>query len=140
MADTMAASRENVARLTDEVWKAATHRAAAERDRLLEVARGDGINEAIEPWDWRHYSERVRQAEFAIDEAELKPYFVLENIQQAAFDTASRLFGLSFVPQPEISGLSPGYARLGGAGRSGACRASSWPTITPAPASAPARG
>ncbi len=107
MADTMAASRENVARLTDEVWKAATHRAAAERDRLLEVARGDGINEAIEPWDWRHYAERVRQAEFAIDEAELKPYFVLENIQQAAFDTASRLFGLSFVPQPEISGYHP---------------------------------
>ena len=107
MADTMAASRENVARLTDEVWAAAKHRAAAERDRLLEVAREDGINDAIEPWDWRHYAERVRQAEFSIDEAELKPYFVLENIQQAAFDTASRLFGLSFVPRPDIAGYHP---------------------------------
>ena len=107
MADTMAASRENVARLTDEVWAAAKHRAAAERDRLLEVAREDGINDAIEPWDWRHYAERVRQAEFSIDEAELKPYFMLENIQQAAFDTASRLFGLSFVPRPDIAGYHP---------------------------------
>ena len=107
MADTMAASRENVARLTDEVWAAAKHRAAAERDRLLEVAREDGINDAIEPWDWRHYSERVRQAEFAIDEAELKPYFVLENIQQAAFDTAARLFGLRFLARPDIPGYHP---------------------------------
>ena len=107
MADTMAASRENVARLTDEVWAAAKHRAAAERDRLLDVAREDGINDAIEPWDWRHYAERVRQAEFAIDEAELKPYFVLENIQQAAFDTAARLFGLSFLPRPDIPGYHP---------------------------------
>ncbi len=107
MADTMAASRENVARLTDEVWAAAKHRAAAERDRLLEVAREDGINDAIEPWDWRHYAERVRQAEFAIDEAELKPYFVLENIQQAAFDTAARLFGLRFLARPDIPGYHP---------------------------------
>jgi len=107
MADTMAASRENVARLTDEVWAAAKHRAAGERDRLLQVARIDGLNEAIEPWDWRHYAERVRQEEYAIDEAELKPYFVLENIQEAAFDTASRLFGLSFTARPDIPGYHP---------------------------------
>ncbi len=73
IADTMAASLSNVERLTDEVWAAAKHRAAAERDLLLEVARSDGINERIEPWDWQHYAERVRQAEYAIDEAELKP-------------------------------------------------------------------
>ncbi len=101
LADTMAASEANVRRLTDEVWSAARHRAAAERERLLEAASADGINR-IEPWDWRHYAERVRQADYAIDEAELKPYFQLENIQQAAFDTASRLFGLSFTERPDL--------------------------------------
>lgn len=98
LADTMAASQENVESLTGAVWSAARHAAAAERDRLLAAASADGINDQLEPWDWRHYAERVRLAEYAIDEAELKPYFVLENIQQAAFDTASRLFGLSFHP------------------------------------------
>ena len=107
MADTMAGSQENVARLTDEVWAAAKHRAAAERDRLLREASADGIQDRIEPWDWRHYAERVRQTEYAIDEAQLKPYFVLENIQQAAFDTASRLFGLTFIPRPDLPAYHP---------------------------------
>jgi peptidyl-dipeptidase Dcp len=107
MADTMAGSQQAVARLTDEVWAAAKHRAAAERDRLQLVARTDGINDPIAPWDWRHYAERVRQEEYAIDEAELKPYFVLENIQQAAFDTAHRLFGLQFVERPDIPAYHP---------------------------------
>ncbi|MCX7382165.1 MAG: M3 family metallopeptidase [Alphaproteobacteria bacterium] len=96
LADTMAATQDNVERLTGAVWSAARHAAAAERDRLLLAASADGINDRLEPWDWRHYAERVRLSEYAIDEAELKPYFVLENIQQAAFDTANRLFGLSF--------------------------------------------
>lgn len=107
LADTMAASEANVARLTDEVWHAARHRADQEAARLLEVARGDGINGPLEKWDWLHFAERVRVAEYAIDEAELKPYFVLENIQQAAFDTASRLFGLSFEARPDIAGYHP---------------------------------
>jgi len=79
----------------------------AERDKLLEVARTDGINDRIEPWDWAHYAERVRQSAYAIDEAELKPYFVLENIQQAAFDTASRLFGLQFIERPDLPAYHP---------------------------------
>ena len=48
LADTMAASVANVARLTDEVWAAARPRAEAEAERLLAVARGDGINDRIE--------------------------------------------------------------------------------------------
>ncbi|CAH2601278.1 Dipeptidyl carboxypeptidase [Rhodovastum atsumiense] len=107
LADTMAGSQANVQRLMDEVWAAAKRRAAAERDRWMEVARTDGINDRIEPWDWLHYAERVRQEAYAIDEAELKPYFVLENIQQAAFDTASRLFGLRFIERPDLPRYHP---------------------------------
>ncbi len=102
LADTMAGTHASVARLTDEVWRAALPRAAAERDRLAAIARADGINDGIEPWDWRHYAERARVAEYALDEAELKPYFELENIQLAAFDTAGRLFGLTFTERPDI--------------------------------------
>jgi peptidyl-dipeptidase Dcp len=107
LADTMAGSQVNVAKLTDEVWAAAKKRAAAERDRLMEMAREDGVNDQIEPWDWRYYAERVRQTEYDLDEAELKPYFVLENMQQAAFDTASRLFGLRFVEWPDLPTYHP---------------------------------
>lgn len=107
LADSMAASSANVDKLMREVWEAGKHRAGAERDQLLEIAGRDGINDRIEPWDWPHYAERVRQAAYAVDEAELKPYFVLENIQQAAFDTAGRLFGLRFVERPDLPAYHP---------------------------------
>ncbi len=101
-ADSMAATPEAAGRLLQEVWEPAKRKLAAERDRLLAAARGAGFNDALRPWDWRYYAEQVRRAEYALDEAELKPYFVLENIQAAAFDTASRLFGLTFKPLPDL--------------------------------------
>lgn len=102
LADSMAGSLPAVRALADEVWQAARHRAAAEARRLLEEARQDGVNDALMPWDWAFYAERVRQAVHAIDEAEVKPYFELEAMQQAAFDTATRLFGLRFVERPDV--------------------------------------
>ena len=98
LADTMAGSAAAVRGLLDEVWGPARQKVAAERDRLLTLARADGFNGAIEPWDWWYYAEKVRLADHALDEAALKPFFPFEAIQQAAFDTAERLFGLHFAP------------------------------------------
>jgi peptidyl-dipeptidase Dcp len=93
--------------LLAEVWAPAKRKAAAERDRLGQAARAEGMNDALQPWDWRYYAEKVRTADYAIDETEVKAYFVLENLQQAAFDTASRLFGLSFTPLPDAPVYHP---------------------------------
>jgi peptidyl-dipeptidase Dcp len=102
LADTMAGSPQAVRGLTDEVWAAAKRKAAKEADALLRLAREDGV-QRLEQWDWLYYSERLRQTSYAIDESAVKPFFLLENIQQAAFDTATRLFGLTFVPRPDIA-------------------------------------
>ena len=107
LADTMAGTPEAAEELLRQVWLPACGKAAAERDRLLAVARSDGFNGTLEASDWRYYAERVRSADYAIDAAAMKPYFALENIQQAAFDTAGRLFGLSFVPRPEVPVYHP---------------------------------
>lgn len=98
LADTMAGSAEAVRTLLGEVWEPGRRKVAAETERLLAVAREDGFTTRIEPWDWRFYAEKVRQADHALDEAALKPFFPFEAIQQAAFDTAGRLFGLEFIP------------------------------------------
>jgi hypothetical protein len=58
--------------------------------------RADGVNGPLEPWDWRYYAEKRRKAEHDLDEAELKPYFQLDAMIEAAFDCANRLFGLEF--------------------------------------------
>ena len=81
-----------------QVWKPARARAENDAAILARMMHDDGINGDLEPWDWRYYSERRRKAEHDLDEAELKPYFGLEAMIEAAFDCAQRLFGLSFRP------------------------------------------
>ena len=103
----MAGTPEAAEALLAEVWEPAKRKAARERDRLQAAARAEGFNGALAPWDWRYYAEKVRRADYAIDEAALKPYFVLGNIQRAAFDTATRLFGLSFTPRPDLPTYHP---------------------------------
>ena len=60
----------------------------------------------IAGWDWRYYAEKVRKAEFAFDEAELKPYLQLERIIDACFDVATRLFGIAFEGAQGVAGLA----------------------------------
>ena len=102
LSDTMAGSPEAADRLLRQVWTPALRKQRAERDRLLAIARAEGFNAPLEPWDWRFYAERVRAADYDLDEAQLKPYFPLPSVQQAAFDTAHRLFGLDFHPRPDL--------------------------------------
>jgi peptidyl-dipeptidase Dcp len=57
---------------------------------------GEGGNFALAPWDWRYYAEKLRKQRYDLDESEIKPYFQLERMIEAAFETARRLFGLTF--------------------------------------------
>ena len=94
MAKTPAAARK----LLDEVWGCARAKAQAERGALQKLVAEEGGNFALAPHDWRYYAEKRRKAEFDLDEAEIKPYFQLERMVEAAFETARRLFGLTFAP------------------------------------------
>ena len=105
--DTMAKTVTAAERLLSQVWKPAKTKARAEQKALEAAARAEGLNEPVEPWDWRYYAEKVRQAEYDLDEAEVKPYFVLDRMVEAAFDTAGRLFGLTFAPRRDIPVYHP---------------------------------
>ncbi|MCX7643763.1 MAG: M3 family metallopeptidase [Rhodobacteraceae bacterium] len=94
----MARTPEAVRALLMAVWGPAKARAEADAAVLTAMLRQDGINGPLEPWDWRYYAERRRRADFAIDEAEVKPYLQLDAMIGAAFDCAGRLFGLEFRP------------------------------------------
>jgi peptidyl-dipeptidase Dcp len=94
MAKTPAAARG----LLDEVWGRARAKAQAERDALQAMIAAEGGNFALAPWDWRYYAEKLRKARYDLDEAEIKPYFQLDKMVEAAFETARRLFGLTFTP------------------------------------------
>lgn len=57
---------------------------------LRQRARDIGFG-GIQPWDWRYYAEKVRQAKFNFDESELKPYLSLDSITNAMFDVSNKL-------------------------------------------------
>lgn len=94
--DTMAKTPAAVHALLDDVWPRALQKAREECQALEAEARRLGDNAPIAAWDWRYYAEKVRKATYDIDESELRPYFTLDNMIDAAFDCANKLFGLTF--------------------------------------------
>ncbi len=102
LADTMAKTPEAARGLLEEVWGHGRRKALEDRDALQALADGEGAGITIEPWDWRFYAEKLRQARYDFDANELKPYFELEKVVDAAFYAAGRLFGLSFARRDDV--------------------------------------
>jgi peptidyl-dipeptidase Dcp len=100
--DSMAKTPEAVRGLLERVWKPARERAMADRDALQALVTEEGGNFELAPWDWRFYAEKLRQRRANFDDAAIKPYLTLEGMIAAAFDVASRLFGLTFTERTDI--------------------------------------
>jgi peptidyl-dipeptidase Dcp len=103
LSDRMAGSAGAVDQLFSQVWEPAKASAARERAALVEQAAALGEPTDIEPWDWYYLAEKVRVARYALDDAEVKPYFSLDAMLEAMFDCAGRLFGVRFVEQSGIA-------------------------------------
>jgi peptidyl-dipeptidase Dcp len=100
--DSMAKTPDAVRGLLERVWKPARARALADRDALQALIAEEGGNFALAPWDWRYYAEKLRQAKANFDDGAIKPYLVLDHMIEAAFDCATRLFGITFTERKDI--------------------------------------
>lgn len=57
----------------------------------------DGIDDQLRPWDWEYYAEKVRKAEYDIDESEVRPYFELDRVlKDGVFYAMERFYGIMF--------------------------------------------
>jgi len=56
----------------------------------------------LEMWDWWYYAEKVRKAKYDLDEAQLKPYFKLENVVDGMIYVANKLYGVKFIKRNDI--------------------------------------
>ncbi|MBB5203894.1 peptidyl-dipeptidase Dcp [Inhella inkyongensis] len=101
LADTMAQNQAAVQGLLMRVWDAALSATALEREAVQAAALAHGFEGQVQAWDWRFYAEKVRQARYALDEAELKPYFPLDAMVAALFHCAQRLYGIRFERRPD---------------------------------------
>jgi len=96
MDDTMAKTPENAMALMMKIWPAAVARVKEEVADMQAIADAEGADITIEPWDYRYYAEKVRKAKYDLDEAEIKPYFQLDEMVSAMFDAAGKLYGMEF--------------------------------------------
>ncbi|MBQ0123116.1 MAG: M3 family metallopeptidase [Bacteroidales bacterium] len=102
LSDKMAKTPETVDAFLANIFKYAVARAkeeVADMQAVMnqEIAEGKlPAGSRIEPWDWFYYTEKVRKARFDLDEEQIKPYFQMENVRQGVFNTASRLYGITF--------------------------------------------
>ncbi|MDI1305596.1 MAG: M3 family metallopeptidase [bacterium] len=100
--ETMAKTPETVYTLLNDLWKPALEIAKTEAADIQEMMKKDGINDSVQPYDWRFYTEKIRKERFDLDEQELKPYFSLENIRKGVFQVTENLYGLQFEPLHKV--------------------------------------
>ncbi len=106
--DRMAKDIGNVRQLLDRLMAPSLPAARREIAGLLAYAQEHGYAQPqMQPWDFAYWSERYRAEHFAISDEQLKPYFRLEDCIEAVFGLATRLYGVQFVPRPDLPGYHP---------------------------------
>ncbi|EDP8628396.1 peptidyl-dipeptidase Dcp [Salmonella bongori] len=107
IADQMAKTPEAALDFMRSIVPPARQRVLNEQAEIQSVIdEQDGF--PVQPWDWMFYAEQVRREKYALDEAQLKPYFALNNVlQEGIFWTANQLFGITFVERYDIPVYHP---------------------------------
>ena len=100
----MAENSANVYRLLDQLLEAYTPTALREVEEVKTLAReNEGEDFELMPWDWAFYSEKLKQKKFDLDEEALRPYFELNNVIEGVFGLATRLYGIAFAENKNVS-------------------------------------
>ncbi|MQP76557.1 peptidyl-dipeptidase Dcp [Stenotrophomonas sp. MYb238] len=113
LGDQMAQTPANALKLLTDTVPAATAKARgelAEIQKVIDAQRADsktgGFKAAASDWDF--YAEQVRKARYDLDEAQIKPYFELDNVlQNGVFFAANQLYGLTFKERKDIPVYHP---------------------------------
>ncbi|ELP5043292.1 peptidyl-dipeptidase Dcp [Enterobacter ludwigii] len=108
IADQMAKTPAAALAFMRGIVPAARTRATLEQADIQNVIDDEQGGFTVQAWDWAFYAERVRQAKYALDESQIKPYFALNTVlQDGVFWAASQLFGLRFVERFDIPVYHP---------------------------------
>ncbi|HZW40192.1 MAG TPA: M3 family metallopeptidase [Ignavibacteriaceae bacterium] len=98
----MAKTPEKIDEFLMKLWTPALERAKAERADMQEMINKEGGNFKLAMWDWWYYAEKVRKAKYDLDEAQLKPYFSLNNVVDGMIYTASKLYNIKFIKRTDL--------------------------------------
>ena len=100
--DCLAKTPAAVYNCLNAIWGPALKVAKQERDIYQRMLEKDEPGAKLQPWDWRYYAEKYRVEKYAIDDAEVRPYFALDSVREGAFMVANRLYGLTFTERTDL--------------------------------------
>jgi len=103
LGDQMAKTPEAALKFMDALVPGATAKAASEGKDIQDVIDAQKGGFTLQPWDWEFYSDQVRKAKYDLNDAEIKPYFELNNVlENGVFYTANQLYGITFKERKDI--------------------------------------
>ncbi|HEY6302535.1 MAG TPA: peptidyl-dipeptidase Dcp [Terriglobales bacterium] len=106
--DQMAKTPQAALQFMDAIVPAATAKAASEAKDNQAVIDAQKGGFQLQPWDWNFYAEQVRRARYDLDDAQVKPYFELNNVlQNGVFYAANQLYGLTFKERHDLPVYQP---------------------------------
>jgi peptidyl-dipeptidase Dcp len=101
--DQMAKTPQNALDFLNTLVPLATARAAREGKDIQAVIDAQHGGFTLEAWDWDFYAEQVRKAKYDLDDAQVKPYFEINNVlENGVFYAANQLYGITFKERKDI--------------------------------------
>ncbi|WEK47383.1 MAG: M3 family metallopeptidase [Candidatus Andeanibacterium colombiense] len=108
MYDRMVKDPAKAIKFMDDFVPALAATQTREAKMLQDMAKSEGQDIALEPWDWGYYAEKVRKAKYDIDDAAVKPYFgVWKTLEDGVFYAANKFYGITFKRRTDIPTYHP---------------------------------
>jgi len=102
----MARSPEEVMNFLSDLAAKAYPQAQKDFAELQTFASDQGVDK-LKPWDVGYYSEKLRQARYAISQEELRPWFPAPKVLDGLFQVAGKLFDVEFKADPQVTTWHP---------------------------------
>ena len=103
----MAQNTPTVLSFLEELRSATIEYAAKDVEDIAQYAASLGLEGQLMPWDFGYYSEKYKNEKYAVSDELVKPYLKLDNVIDAVFMLANRLYGLTFTPAENITVYHP---------------------------------
>ena len=99
----MAKTPEAARKMLTDLVPGVVARVKQEANDLRAMMKKLGVRKQLAPWDWEYFAEKVRKDRYDVDEAEVKPYFEMNNVlEQGVFFTMKKLFGIEFRERTDL--------------------------------------
>lgn len=103
----MAKNTQEVITFLTDLVNASHAKALEEFEQLKKFVKEKYQITSLNPWDIAYFSEKLRQAEYAISQEDLRPYFPEDKVLSGLFDIVHRLFGIKITEKKGVDLWDP---------------------------------